>query len=302
MKFGFSSSVCPQWDLETLIARAAALGYGGVELCGLLGEMHLPASSALAGNGEAVAAKFGEAGVELVCLAAESDFAAKDRRRIARETARVREVIELAGRLGCPFVRVLGGDLPRYDSRKHALIRVADVLADLAPVAAHHGTTLVLENRGAVAGSRDVWSVLETVDHPALRGGWNPCEAQAAGERPGLAVPRLGTRIALTHLADATFTEDGRLDRSAPPGGGSMDFELFLDRLRGVGYAGYLMIDRPIHRSAEWADPEQSLPAALAYLQGLAEKLASIKPLTAYKGDKRAVKFASPAPSPAASA
>ena len=30
MKIGFSSQACPDWDLETIVAKASAMGFDGV--------------------------------------------------------------------------------------------------------------------------------------------------------------------------------------------------------------------------------------------------------------------------------
>ncbi len=68
MKIGFSSLVCPNWDLPTIIDQAAALGFHGFELRGLQGELHLPLSPQLARNPGQVAAMCKEKNVELVCL------------------------------------------------------------------------------------------------------------------------------------------------------------------------------------------------------------------------------------------
>ena len=42
MKLGFSSLVCPGWSLESIVTNAAAMGFDGVELRGIRGELELP--------------------------------------------------------------------------------------------------------------------------------------------------------------------------------------------------------------------------------------------------------------------
>ena len=211
MKLGFSSLGCPEWDLETIITRAAAMGYGGIELRGLRGEMHLPALPALRQDVKAVAGRFRDAGVELVCLATGNCFHWKDRYKLAEHKQQVREFIELAGELGCPYVRVFGDEVPRYEDKTATVHRIAEALRDLAGFAAEHRTVILLENHGDFAGSRDVWFIVDTVNHPAVRACWHPCHGQAAGDRPSLAIPRLGTRIALVHMVDGRFTPEGAL-------------------------------------------------------------------------------------------
>jgi sugar phosphate isomerase/epimerase len=296
MKLGFSSQGCPDWDLDTLVAQAAAMGYQGVELYGLQGEMHLPALPLMRQDPKAVASRFRDAGIELVCLSTANAFHWQDRRRIAENQQQVREFIELAGELGCPYVRVLAGELPRNEARNTTLPRIADALRELSGIAAANGTIILLENHGDFAGSRDLWWILDTVQHPAVRACWHPCHGQAAGDRPSLAIPRLGRRIALAHLVDGQFAANGAFEAYALPGAGQVDLELTLDLLRGIGYEGYLIFDWPRRRIASLPGAEQALPAALAKMKAMLDKLESTKELTAYKGDKNAPRYRKPSP------
>ena len=54
MKIGFSSQACPDWDLETIVAKASAMGFDGVELQGMRGESGLPLVPELTGQPERV--------------------------------------------------------------------------------------------------------------------------------------------------------------------------------------------------------------------------------------------------------
>lgn len=301
MKIGFSSLGCPDWDLATILEKASGFGYEAVELRGLQGEMHLPATPALAQNPERVAARFREANVDLACLATGNCFHWKDAKKVADHKGQVREFIELAGGLGCPFVRVFGDEIPRYQRREEVLMRIVEALSDLAPVAAAHRTTIVLENHGDFANSRDIWFILDAVDHPAVQCCWHPCHAKAAGESATLSVPRLGRKIALTHLVDGKFTDETVLQAYALPGAGDVDLELYLDLLRGIAYSGYLIFEWPKLWIPALAEPDQAFPAALANIRSMLDKLTSVKVLTAYKNDKNAPTYASPPDRPSVS-
>lgn len=292
MKLGFSTAICPDWDLDTIIDRAGAFGYDTVELCNLQGEPHLPASMTLTRNAEVVASKFRDGGVEPVCLATRNCFHWKDPHQVALHQTEVREVLALAGGLGCPFVRVFAGDLLRGRHKDHVQAQVIRALRELAPVAAACRTTLVLENGGGFGGSRDTWFVLDAVNHPAVRCCWNPRQARLSGDRDSLAVPRLGRWVAMTRVTPA------RLDGSHSPDGASTDpsdpeIERCLDLLRGLGDDGPLIVDAPPDPHAGLADAASVLPAVLADLRAVLERRAATPVLTAYKGDKNAPKFAS---------
>ncbi len=295
MKLGFSSLACPEWDLETIISQAAAMGYSGVELHGVRGESHLPVVPALARGPEAVAARFAEASVELVCLTTDNRLETPDRRRLEAEKAQVRAVLELAGRLRCPNVCVTCGSQPRGETKETTLVRIADALRELAPTAAENGTTLLLENGGDFNSTRDLWFLIDIVNHPSVRCCWNAGNSRLAGERPTITVPRIGRMIELVHMVDLRVAPDGRVEGYALPGEGGLDVERALDLLRGVLYGGYVVFSWPKSRVAALAPPEEALPAALASMKAMLERLANVKELSAYKGDKNAPRYG-PAP------
>lgn len=301
MKIGFSSMACPDWELEQIVDQSRQMGYDGVELRGLAGRFHLPAVAALAADPQAVRKLFQEAGVALVCLASDASFHARDPYDVADQKAKVREYIELAGALGTPFVRVLAGYTGRtrwfgFEPREKTLARIAAALRDLAPVAAEQRVTLVLENQGDFVRSEDMWWVMDVVSHPAVAACYNPFNGMTVRERPTTAVPRLGRRTRLVQICDGQFDPAGRLIEFKPPGQGNVEIRRCVQILRGVGYAGYLMVAWPKLLVPELDGPEKVLPPAAKYLRSLIDE--KQMPLTAYKGDKNAPTFGPPPPGP----
>ena len=128
MKIGFSSLVCPTWDLETIVANAAKLGFQGVELRGLCGALHLPLVPDLARDPEGVRRLFAENHIELVCLGASVILSSKDPREVAKQKGVATEFMELAKKLGCPHVRIFVGETDRWDNQRAALARIAEAL------------------------------------------------------------------------------------------------------------------------------------------------------------------------------
>jgi len=292
MKIGFSSLVCPEWNLPTIVANAAALKFAGVELRGIQGHLHLPAVPAVAADPEATKALFQEAGVELVCLGTSASFTSADRREVADRQAEVRETIELASALGCPFVRVFAGEIPPRGERHSTLARVADALRELAPFAAKHRVEILVENQGDFSRSKDIWFLLDATSHPAVRCCWNPVHGLMVNERPTISVPRLGTRISMVHVCDAKLAGPAELEAFVEPGLGQAEVATLVELLRGVGYCGYLMFEWPKLWIASLAEPQIVLPKVQSYLSALVSAKQPV--LTAYKGDRTAPKFAPP--------
>lgn len=292
MKLAFSNVACPGWDIVTMVEKAREYGYQGVELRSLDGQMHLPLAPQIASNPGKVGKLMRDAGVELVCLATSAAFHMRDQKEVAQNQAQVREYIELAGKLGCPYVRVFGAEIPRArfwiignERREVVLGRIAKAIADLADYAAANRVTLLIENSGDFTDSPAMWYLVDAANSPAVKCCWNPMAAMTRGERPTSSIPRLAARIGLIHLTDAKF-EGRAFDGFVLPGQGSVEIPRLVQLLKGIGYRGYLCFDWPKLWNPGLADPDRSLPAAAKYLQPLLDE--KTIPMTAYKGDKNA--------------
>lgn len=301
MKIGFSSAVCPGWDLETIVRGAATMGFAGVELRGLRGELHLPAAAELAGEPERVRQLLAEQKVELVCLGTSVTLDSRKPRVVAQQKAVAAEFMELASRLGCPNIRMFVGEIQRWDNRRAALSRIAAALSSLVPVASRYGVTVLVENGGDFPGSDDLWFLVDAVGHPAVQVCWNQSHARVLRERPTSSIPRLCAKIGLVHLADAAFDEAGTLLEYKPLGQGDGEVLRQLELLRGLAYQGYVIFEWPKLWVESLPGPETALPAAAQFLRQAIEAKQPV--LSAYKGDKQAPRYIKrPAAAPPAAA
>ncbi len=293
MKVGFSSICCPTWDLRKIFETAVKLGYQGIELRGLQGELHLPHHAELVQKCDAVVDACDKTGVALVCLGTSASFGDRRPHAVADSKAVVREHIELARKLRCPTVRVFSGDMPTGANRPETLGRIAEALGELVQFAGQHQVTILIENSGELAGSKDLWFVLDAVSHPALQACWNPLHGLTAGDRSSVAVPRLGSRLGLVHVVDGAV-DGGVLNEYKRLGEGNVGIARLMELLTGIAYDGYVMVDWPKLWTPGLADADQVLPEAIAFLkQCLGTER---KPLSAYKGDKHAPRFGARAP------
>ncbi|MCC7291730.1 MAG: sugar phosphate isomerase/epimerase [Phycisphaerales bacterium] len=294
MRIGFSSLVCPNWDLNTIVAQAAALGFEGVELRGLNGEYHLPSAAALAGNVDHTRKLFEEAKVELVCLSPSASLDAKKKDKIADARKGVIEHLELASRLGCRFVKIFAGEVQRWDNREAALSRIARELHALAPTVVKHGVTLLVENSGDLTRSDDLWYLIDAVSHPSIQGCWNQVNAMTRKEAATVSIPRLGVKIGMLHVGDADYDADGLLQSYKLPGQGQTQVARQIELLKGLIHNGYLIFEQPKAWIPSLPEPEVALPAAATFLK--AQLAAKQAVLSAYKGDKNPAKFAAQRP------
>jgi sugar phosphate isomerase/epimerase len=295
MKIGFSTVACPSWGLSKIVDQAAAMGYQGVEIRGLEGELHLPLAPSLAGNPDGVRRLFAEKSVELVCLGTSAFLTSRDKGEVTRQKGVILEFVELASRLGCPFVRLHAGEVQKRDTSNKAFHRFVEGIKPLADTAAQKGVCLLVENGGDFRDSWSMWQLCDTVNHPAVRICWNQVSAMGVPEQASISVPRLGTKMALVHIGDARFDERGVLLEHVPLGGGDVNVAKQIELLKGIIYRGYLVYEWPKLWVDGLASPEAALPKAAEFLKAA---LAAKQPiLSAYKGDKNAPKFvAAPVP------
>jgi len=289
MKLAFSSVACPGWDLPTMIEKAKAFGYDGIELGGLDGDANLPVGPDLADNPEKIVQLMRQAKLELVCLATDTAFHMPHAREVAESQARVRKYIEFAAKLECPFVRVFGAEIPSrpllgIEQRETVLDRIAKAIRELVPCAVEHGVTILIENGGDFADSPSIWHIVDVADSPAVRCCWNPLVAMTHHERPTRSVPRLGARLGLVRISDGKLGNTDTIGSYVLPGQGDVEIRTLVQILKGIAFRGHLVFDWPKTRNTMLADPDEALPAAAQYLRGLLDE--ETIPLTAYKTDK----------------
>jgi len=297
MKIGFSSMVCPNWDLATMIARAAELGFDGVEVS-LHDDASLSSQAArLAADPDAARKRFDAAGVRLLCIGASFPIESPYRDRVAANQRKIVDAIELAGKVGCPYVRVPFGPIEWLDTRSHVLSRVGEAFGDLIPHAVANGVTILLENGADLPDSRAVWFVLDAVSHPALQCCFDPCVAMGAGDPLTIWAPRLNRRIAMVRVCDAAFDERGAFQEYRLPGEGSLEWARILPLLRGLLFDGLLMFHWPKALESALPEPDEVLPKVIAYLR---ERISERQePLSAYRKDKYVPNYGA-APQPGA--
>jgi fatty-acyl-CoA synthase len=287
IKIGFSSMACPGWDLKTLFEAAKLMGFDGIELRGLGGFFHLPESPELADDPAAAVRLSQETGVKLACLGSSAAFESPDRKTLQHNRQLLGETLALAGRLQCPFVRVFLGNAHGWETRG-SLSRVAAELRELAPIAAHNRTTILVENGGDFLVSEDLWFVLDAVSHPNVRACWNPLNALIGNERPTVSLKRLGRMMDVFRLIDGNFDEQGRFLGYAIPGQGMVELARAIENLRGICFQGWLMFEWP-KVIVDLPEPEEVLPTVLAFARHYLSLEHEV--LSAYKGDKNAPKF-----------
>jgi sugar phosphate isomerase/epimerase len=264
MKLSFATLGCPAWSLEKIAAEAARLGFEGVELRGQPGE-HIgpdetPESRA------AIRSLFQKQGVEVAAIMGYSNFAGGDdavrRQAVAGATA----MVKLAAGVGCPVLRVFGGQIGEGASREEGIARVVAGLKAVGAVAQGCGVKLALETHDDWCVGAFLAEVLARVDSPAVGACWDvgnsffyePAEKTFAA---------IGARIYHVHFKDAAKAEKGV--HSMLPGTGQVDMRKALRLLRDGSYRGYLSFEWEKKWEPDLAEPEIAFPHYVKFVRAM---------------------------------
>jgi fatty-acyl-CoA synthase len=265
MKLAFSTLACPAWTIEETVEAALRLGYDGLELRLLDGEVLDPVADAK---------KIGRA-VDLARLAglAVCAFDTSCRFNLRQAADRATQVDELLAWLrlaaahGIPVVRVFGGDREPDDtaSEQEANARVAEALHQAAPAAEREGVTVALETHDAFSAARRVAQILADVPSTAVGALWDSHHPYRMGESAEEVISLLGKRIVHVHVKDAR--QAGSDWELVLLGEGEVPIRQQLGALRRAGYAGYVSLEWEKKWHPELAEPGVALPQGITWLR-----------------------------------
>lgn len=259
----FLSSTCPEWTFEQMVDGAVKYGYQGVDLRVEWGHNHgLELESTQDARRDArdyAAAQ----GIQIACIAIGA--------RLARATAAEREdaadqvlrYAELAADLGCPLIRVFGGNLPEGHTMAELRPATAEALGRAAESAAPFGVTPCLEVHDQHNDPADVLWIVEHAGSGNTGVVWHPSHHLRLGVSVDDAYALLRPWVRHLHLQD--WPRDGlpvgQRPGFVPIGEGDGHLARVFELLERDGFEGYAANEWIIKRNAE-LDPDVYLPAA----------------------------------------
>jgi sugar phosphate isomerase/epimerase len=276
-RIAFSTLGCPGWSWKTILEQADRLGYAGIEIRGIKGEMDLPKVPELQGARLAEAKKdLAALGLVITDLGASARMHEKDPATREKQLDEGRRFIDLAQALGVPYVRVFGDKIPPDEPKEEVMKRVVEGFRTLATYAKPAGVTVLIESHGDFTRSADLEDILTRVGSPQLALLWDAHHSYVAGqEKPADTFARLGRWMRHTHLKDSRA--EGAERRYVLTGTGEVPVKEQVRVLAAGGYRGFYSLEWEKGWHPEIEEPEVAFPH---YAKTIGEYLADagVKP------------------------
>lgn len=271
MKVAFSTLACPNWSWDTIISQAQRLGFDGIELRGIQGEMYLSkAMPFLPEHLERTKMQLKEKGLEICSLDTSCTF--HDEEKFDKSIEEGKDTIDLATELGVPFIRVFGDNIPDISQLDDVIDRVAKGLSILGNYAKNKNVFVLLETHGDFINHSLLTSVFNKVEQNAVGLLWDFGHPYMhGGESPEETYYNLASYIKHTHIKDAKKVE-GHV-KHCLVGDGEIPLTEIVKLLQQNGYTGWISLEYEKKWRPELEEPEISLPAFMNYMKTLYKQL-----------------------------
>jgi len=273
LPIGFSTLGCPSWGWIKILDFAQQNGFATVELRGLSGSMDLPSRTEFAdGQMEQSKKEIASRGLRISCVSSSANMHDTGPEH-EKQLADARRFIDLASRLGAPYVRVFGNKL--VGPQASAVERIAGSLRELGDYAGPKSVTVILESHGDFTNSPVLREILEKSASPHVALLWDAHNTFVEGkEDPETTVRQLGKYIRHTHLKDARLA-NGQ-DNYVLTGRGDVPVKRQVELLAGIGYAGSYSFEWEKAWHPEIEEPEIAIAdyakVVTQYLAGTKQK------------------------------
>jgi sugar phosphate isomerase/epimerase len=262
----FSTLACPDWSIETIIAKASEFGYDGIEWRGGAQGHVQPTMPTVQ---KAVLQKMlMDTGLIAVAVTAYTTFVSQITEKRHSNVDELRRYADLAAELDAPYVRTFVGELPegiKLDASMYE--KISECLNIAADYAGSVGVKIAVEPHDDFVRSSTIVPILTQVQHPALRVIWEIGNTFAAGDDLKESFELLKHRIAYVQVKDGKGR--GTNWQLCPLGQGAVPLAQAFDLLLAHGYEGALSVEWEYAWHPELDPAEIALPAALRTVREL---------------------------------
>lgn len=257
MKYSFMTFACPDWGVDEIIDAAKKYAYDGIELRTDSKHCHGMELDASEKMRKDASRRFGDAGLEIPCIATGLQFAISDSKLRNENIEKVDAYADLAESLNCGILRVFAGLDPETDVDEKINIAV-DALGAAVEKLNKRSVSLSIETHDSLYLGKWIRRVVTGVGSEKLRANWDIMHPFLHGESVEDSYKYLGDIMNHSHFHDgARRDETEESIYLAQIGAGSVPHRKIMQLLKDGGHDIYL--------SGEWwprfcGAPEVALP------------------------------------------
>ena len=273
MKISFSTLACPNSSWEDIYSMAKDIGFDGIEIRGLGEDISAYSAPPFTDAAlPAAIAKLSSLRLSIPCFSSNCCLKYTDKQE--ENLAEISEYIELASKLGTPYIRVLADLLPAVEGEVDDA-PVVSQLKKLAFKAEKHGVTLLVETNGVYADTARLRSLLEQTASDAVAALWDLHHPyRFFSEAPELTIQNLGAYIKHVHIKDSVVGPDGKISYKLM-GDGDLPIDAMIGALRSINYEGFISLEWIKRWSADLEDAGIAIPHFANYMSGYVETSAA---------------------------
>ncbi len=239
VKISFSTLGCPNWTFNEVISTAKDLGLDGIEIRGIGNEMYAPNIEDFSNsNLDATIESLKKIGLQIPMLTSGAALADKERARSSFVEACA--YVNLASRMGVPFIRVMGTGEPHVTQGDFEL--GAKLYGLLCEYASLFGVTPLIETNGALSNSGEILKFIDAAGSGNAGILWDIHHTVCfGGEAPEKTVELIGKYIRHVHVKDSA-TVDGKIEYRMM-GYGNIPIVDALIALKGINYESFVSLE-----------------------------------------------------------
>jgi len=240
LKISLFSTSLTALDLREAIRVTAQVGYDAIEI--LCAPPHLTLAMAESRTDE-VRAWLREVRLPVSALSLSVEYTSEDAATWRANVDETCRFIRLCKRFETNVVKIMPGRPGSAQATAGHWDRYRRAMDIIVPVAEPEGVKLALETHlNHLSDSIETAARCLECGGPGVLGvNLDFCNVRTCHEDPLEAMERFGSRIFLTHVKDSLFTTAS--GEYVPMGRGRMDYRPIMERLRAVGYEGYLSVE-----------------------------------------------------------
>jgi len=270
MKLAFSTLGCPDWDLDTIINRTAEIGFGGLEMRGILQELDITRLPEFSTKGIETCAKVEDAGIEIACFSSSVMMSNAGSPISVESLDEVKRYADLCNVFHTTNIRVFGGKIGSM-TWEDAIDDAATNLERMSRIVKNTNIKIVVETHDDWMKGANFRRVMEMVDSDNVGVLWDVNHPYMfINEKPEDSWQEMGKWVHHTHWKDSYVEKDS--EHGFQPclmGEGVLPHREIYDVLKNGGYDGYLCLEYEKRWHPEIPDPKIAFPQYYDYMKAL---------------------------------